>query len=133
MLRLLLETAHFLTVYKTLDCPDIAAITKLISYYQFSAADEQRGPYRMQQLAGSSDEDRRLDRYMCLGYVYEDRGADLEPDFDEALGSYRRASLMAPNGVTFINVSSCGTARALRQVLRLRQSGARQASMCAPC
>lgn len=87
----------------------------------------------MQQLAESSDEDGRLDGYMCLGYVYEDRGADVEPDFDEALGSYRRASLMAPNGVTFINFSSCGTARALRRALRLRQSGARQASMCAPC
>lgn len=41
-----------------------------------------------QQLAGSSDEDRRLDGFMCLGFVYEDGGVDLEPDFDKSLDSF---------------------------------------------
>lgn len=58
-----------------------------------------------QQLVGSPDEDDRLDGYMCLGFVYEDGGVDLEPDFDKSLESYRRASLMAPNGVTFLNLA----------------------------
>jgi hypothetical protein len=47
-----------------------------------------------QQLVGSSNEDDRLDGYMCLGFVYEDGGVDLEPDFDKSLDNYRRASLM---------------------------------------
>ncbi|WP_367345824.1 hypothetical protein [Stenotrophomonas bentonitica] len=57
------------------------------------------------QLAASSDEDRRLDGFLCLGYVYEDGDADLEPDYDKSLDSFRRASLIAPHGVTFLNLA----------------------------
>lgn len=94
----------------------------------------------MQQLAESSDEDGRLDGYMCLGYVYEDRGADLEPDFDKALGSYRRASLMAPNGVTFINFLRAALHGRFAgffgyaKVARVRRACARLADgLCANC
>lgn len=58
-----------------------------------------------QQLVGSSDEDARIDGFMCMGYVYEQGGADMEPDFDKSLDCFRRASLLAPHGITFLDLA----------------------------
>lgn len=58
-----------------------------------------------QQLVASPDEDARIDGFMCLGYLYEQGGADMEPDFDKSLDSYRRASLIAPHGITFLDLA----------------------------
>ncbi len=58
-----------------------------------------------QQLIGSLEESDRLDGYLCLGFVYEDGGPGFAPDLDKALDSFRRASLIAPNAITFLNLA----------------------------
>lgn len=58
-----------------------------------------------QQLIGSLEESERLDGYLCLGFVYEDGGTGFAPDLDKSLDSFRRASLIAPNAITFLNLA----------------------------
>ena len=56
-------------------------------------------------LIKSSDEMSRLDGYMSRGMVFEDGGVDVEIDLERSLDSYRRASLIVPDAVTFLNLA----------------------------
>lgn len=47
----------------------------------------------------------RLDGYTCRGMVFEDGGLDVEVDLDKSLDSYRRASLIAPNAISFMHLA----------------------------
>lgn len=53
------------------------------------------------ELIASEDEGDRLAGYFCRGAIYEDGGEDLLPDIDKAIHSYRQASLIVPDAVTF--------------------------------
>lgn len=56
-------------------------------------------------LIGSSEEMDRLDGYTCRGMVFEDGGLDVAVDLDESLESYRRASLVFPNAISFLHMA----------------------------
>lgn len=58
-----------------------------------------------ESLITSKDERCQLDGYMCRGMIYEDGGTDLCVDLDRALDDYRRASLIAPNSMTFMSLA----------------------------
>jgi hypothetical protein len=55
-----------------------------------------------EELIRSEDEMDRVDGYSCRGMVFEDGGQDVAVDLDRSIDSYRRASLIAPNAVTFL-------------------------------
>lgn len=58
-----------------------------------------------EELIRSDDEMDRLDGYSCRGMVFEDGGLDVAVDLDKSIDSYRRASLIAPNAVTFLHLA----------------------------
>lgn len=58
-----------------------------------------------EDLIRSEDEMDRLDGYTCRGMVFEDGGLDVTADLDKSLDSYRRASLIAPNAVSFLHMA----------------------------
>lgn len=58
-----------------------------------------------EDLIRSEDEMDRLDGYTCRGMVFEDGGLDLAVDLDKSLDSYRRASLIAPNAISFLHMA----------------------------
>lgn len=53
------------------------------------------------EMISSEDEGDRLAGYFCRGAIFEDGGDDLTPDIDQAMYSYRQASLIVPDAVTF--------------------------------
>ncbi|WP_125361619.1 hypothetical protein [Stenotrophomonas sp. 278] len=80
--------------------PDFKRATKLIHEGQ-----ARKALLLAQGLIASTVEMDRLDGYTCQGMAFEDGGVDLDPDFDRSLDSYRRASLIAPNAVSFIHLA----------------------------
>lgn len=62
-------------------------------------------------LVSSDDEGDRLSGYLCRGLAYEDGGKDLEPDLEKSIDNYRRASLIAPDALSF-----CYLARASMKI-----------------
>jgi len=76
-------------------------------------------------LTSSMDERHRLDGYMCRGMIFEEGGPDLCVDLDKALDSYRRASLIAPNSITFTSLARVSLKRrAYAESLRFLQIAA---------
>jgi TPR repeat protein len=76
-------------------------------------------------LTSSMDERHRLDGYMCRGMIFEEGGSDLCVDLDKALDSYRRASLIAPNSITFTSLARVSLKRrAYAESLRFLQIAA---------
>jgi TPR repeat protein len=58
-----------------------------------------------EDLIKSEDEMDRLDGYTCRGFMFEDGGPGIAVDLDKALDSYRRASLLVPNAISFMHMA----------------------------
>lgn len=78
-----------------------------------------------EDLIRSEGELDRLDGYTCRGMVFEEGGVDVEVDLDRSLDSYRRASLIAPNAITFLHLARvCLRRKDFPQALRFLEMSA---------
>ncbi|WP_147300573.1 hypothetical protein [Lysobacter silvisoli] len=56
-------------------------------------------------LTQSPDERDQISGYLCRGFAYEDGGDGLTPDLAKAIHNYRKASLLAPDSITFCHLA----------------------------